>query len=660
MYSTVKETAIRWGISDRRVRALCAAGKIPGAYQVGRGWNIPSDLPKPHDGRVKSSALTAKELERKRIMINSMRALTSGEKERRDEEFAIEYIYNSEAIGGSSLSLRDTELIICGINIEDKPASEQHDVLLHKKALDYVYSSVALKRDLSETLIRQLHSFLLESKPEDRGEYRRVPVRIPGTAYKPSYPMSIKDDMAQVLYSYKKNADNFMEALARLHIGFESIHPFIDGNGRVGRLIVNFELMKAGYPPIVFRFIDRKKYYDAFSQYQATGKSTLMEELLYEALERSIDEFMSFSMSRTQRTDDMPEFMEKVAYEFKYDGVPVSCELFGNGHINKSYFVMTDRDRKYILQCINSVAFHDVPGLMDNAIAVSKHIAAKGGKSLHFIPTTDGRYWYVDGDGNYWRSYEHVEALCLQAVEKPDDFYESAVAFGTFQNMLNDFPAETLTETIPNFHNTPNRFSNLHKAVSEDGMRRVNQVLPEIEFALAREAEAGKLMDMLYTGELPLRVTHNDTKLNNVLLDKDTRKALCVIDLDTVMPGLSAFDFGDAIRFGASTAAEDEQDLSKVKVNLYLFRLFARGFIKSCPKLTENEKSVLVLGAKLMTLETGIRFLTDYLEGDRYFNISYPEQNLDRARTQLKLVADMEDHWKEMESIVREEADRFT
>lgn len=348
--------------------------------------------------------------------------------------------------------------------------------------------------------------------------------------------------------------------------------------------------------------------------------------------------------------------MVESAYKFRFKGEPVSCEQLNVGHINKSFFVTTDCGSRYVLQCMNSVAFHNVPGLMDNAIAVSKHIASKGGRTLNFVPGEDGNYYCIDNEGGYWRSYEFVDGcICLSYPEIPEDFYESAVAFGTFQNMLDDFPADTLCETIPNFHNTPDRYDIFRRTVQEDKIGRVKTALPEIEFVLAREKEADTLMNMLYVGDLPLRVTHNDTKLNNVLLDKNTRKAVCVIDLDTVMPGLSAFDFGDAIRFGASTAVEDEKDISKVRLDLYLFRLFARGYLKACPNLTENEKAVLVTGSKLMTLECGMRFLTDYLDGDNYFNTDYPEHNLTRARTQFKLVDDMEKHWDEMLSIIEEE-----
>ena len=206
------------------------------------------------------------------------------------------------------------------------------------------------------------------------------------------------------------------------------------------------------------------------------------------------------------------------------------------------------------------------------------------------------------------------------------------------------------------FHNTANRYRNFRKALAADKVGRAKEVQAEIEFALAREEEASMLVNMQASGELPTRVTHNDTKLNNVMLDADTRTALCVIDLDTIMPGLSLYDYGDSIRFGASTAAEDEKDLSKVEMDLELFRIYTRGFLQACPGLTENERKMMPMGAKLMTLECGVRFLTDYLDGDNYFKIHYPEQNLDRCHTQFKLVADMEKKWDQMMKIVEEES----
>ena len=255
--------------------------------------------------------------------------------------------------------------------------------------------------------------------------------------------------------------------------------------------------------------------------------------------------------------------------------------------------------------------------------------------------------------------YDFVEGtICLQLPETDEDFYQSAVGFGTFQQLLTDFPAAKLHETIPNFHNTPDRYRALLETLERDPMHRAAQVQPEIEFALARQAEMSAIQNALASGKLPLRVTHNDTKLNNVLLDAKTRKALCVIDLDTVMPGSSLYDFGDSIRFGAATAAEDEKDLSKMEMSLERFRVFTRGYVRACPGLTGKELEMLPMGAKTMTMECGVRFLTDYLDGDHYFAVHRGGQNLDRARTQFRLVADMEKKWNEMQKIVAEEANK--
>lgn len=348
--------------------------------------------------------------------------------------------------------------------------------------------------------------------------------------------------------------------------------------------------------------------------------------------------------------------MEQAAFHFATDGAPVTCALYGSGHINRTYLVETDTGARYILQRLSSVAFHDIPGLMSNIIRVTKHIAAKSvreNSTLHFIPADNGEYYYIDDSGAYWRSYRFVDAICIQLPETPDDFYQSAVAFGTFQSQLSDFPAETLTETIPNFHHTPDRYRIFREKIKEDPVGRAASVQQEIDFYLSREEDGSVLQRMRENGQLPVRVTHNDTKLNNVLLDEKTRKAVCVIDLDTVMPGLSAYDFGDSIRFGASTAVEDERNLEKVSMDLNLFRIYTEGFVSSCPSLTKEERHALPLGAKIMTLECGMRFLTDYLDGDHYFKTAYAEHNLVRARTQMKLVADMEEKWQEMEKIVR-------
>ena len=269
--------------------------------------------------------------------------------------------------------------------------------------------------------------------------------------------------------------------------------------------------------------------------------------------------------------------------------------------------------------------------------------------------TKDGSSYYTDEDGSKWRVYEFIEgAQTFDAVESKEDFYQSAVAFGKFQAQLANFPAETLHETIPNFHNTAKRYQDFEKAVEADVKGRAAEVQEEIAFVRARSKEVSELHDMLAKGELPLRVTHNDTKLNNIMIDSDTHQAICVIDLDTVMPGLSAHDFGDAIRFGANTAAEDEPDVSKVSLSLELFEIYVKGFLEGCGgRLTPNEIKVLPMGAKMMTLECGMRFLADYLEGDVYFKISREKHNLDRCRTQFALVADMEKKWQQMCELCR-------
>lgn len=346
---------------------------------------------------------------------------------------------------------------------------------------------------------------------------------------------------------------------------------------------------------------------------------------------------------------------------FQLDAEPVSCAPYGCGHINATYLAVTASGRRYILQKINHHTFRDVAGLMENITAVTEflHTKTDDPRSVLTLVRTHEGASYLHAQEGYWRVYNFVEdTLCLQLPETDEDFYQSAVGFGTFQQLLADFPAEKLHETIPSFHNTPDRYRAFLDVLDRDPMRRAAQVQPEIDFALARQAEMAVLQAALTAGELPLRVTHNDTKLNNVLLDAKTRKALCVIDLDTVMPGSSLYDFGDSIRFGAATAAEDEQDLSKMELSLERFRAFTRGYIRACPNLTQKEVELLPLGAKVMTMECGVRFLTDYLDGDHYFAVHRSGQNLDRARTQFKLAADMEKKWSDMQKIVAEEKEK--
>ena len=355
----------------------------------------------------------------------------------------------------------------------------------------------------------------------------------------------------------------------------------------------------------------------------------------------------------------MNENLFEVLRAFRLDAKPVSCEPYGCGHINVTYLAVMESSRRYILQKINNNTFRDVAGLMENITAVTEFLRTKTDdpRSVLTLVKTHDSASYLHAQDAYWRVYDFVEGtICLQLSETDEDFYQSAVGFGTFQQLLTDFPAAKLHETIPNFHNTPDRYRALLETLERDPMHRAAQVQPEIEFALARQAEMSAIQNALTAGELPLRVTHNDTKLNNVLLDAATRQALCVIDLDTVMPGSSLYDFGDSIRFGAATAAEDEKDLSKMEMSLDRFRVFTRGYVRACPGLTAKELELLPMGAKTMTMECGVRFLTDYLDGDHYFAVHREGQNLDRCRTQFKLVADMEKKWDEMRKIVEEES----
>ena len=349
--------------------------------------------------------------------------------------------------------------------------------------------------------------------------------------------------------------------------------------------------------------------------------------------------------------------MEKLLSNFSLSGAPVKWARYGHGHINETYLVETDAPHAYILQKINRHVFPDIPGLMRNIAAVTAYLwkqTPDPRRVLTLVPTRLGGTYWVDEAGDPWRVYEFVtDSLCLDRPETENDLRQSGVAFGTFQNQLAHFPAETLTEVLPGFHDTPLRFAQLKEAIKNDLAGRAREAEREIDLYLAQEKHAGFLTDLLRKGDLPLRVTHNDTKLNNVMLDKTTRTPLCVIDLDTVMPGLVANDFGDSIRFGAATAPEDEQDLDKVGMSLRLFRAYADGFLGACGgRLTALEKETLPMGALLMTLECGSRFLADYLNGDQYFRTARPGQNLRRARTHIKMVQDMLEKQDEMRAIV--------
>ena len=351
---------------------------------------------------------------------------------------------------------------------------------------------------------------------------------------------------------------------------------------------------------------------------------------------------------------------------FRYEGEPVSVSPYGNGHINDTFlleFECGERERaKIILQRMNRAVFEKPVELMENITGVTSHLRRKivenGGdperETLNVMQAEDGKPYYKDSLGDYWRSYKFItDATSYDKVEKSEHFYQSAVAFGNFQRLLADYPAETLHETIKGFHDTKARFRVFKETVEKDIAGRADSVKDEIQFVLDREDTANYFSGLLSRGEVPVRVTHNDTKLNNIMIDNRTGKGICVIDLDTVMPGLAVNDFGDSIRFGASTAAEDETDLSKVSCSMELFELYAKGYIEGCGgKLTEKEIELMPMGAKVMTFECGMRFLTDYLQGDTYFKIHREHHNLDRARTQFKLVEDMERKWYTMKGII--------
>ena len=334
-----------------------------------------------------------------------------------------------------------------------------------------------------------------------------------------------------------------------------------------------------------------------------------------------------------------------------------------SGHINDTYLVQAP-GRKLTLQRINHFVFPSPENIMENILGVTsflrEKIAAQGGdpdrETLTVVPTVEGASFARDEAGNYWRCTVYVDgAASHESVQDLSMLEEAGRAFGRFQQLLCDYPADTLHEIIPDFHNTPARYRQLEQAAEKNAAGRLGEVGPELDFARARKQDCALLMDLLAQGELPLRVTHNDTKLSNVLLDDATGKAVCVIDLDTVMPGLCAFDFGDSIRAGASTAAEDEDDLSKVHFDLDLFRAYSKGFLSAAGQaLTEKELETLPDGARLMTLEVGMRFLADYLNGDVYFRTAYPTHNLDRARNQFALVREMEEKRGDMDRILRE------
>lgn len=359
--------------------------------------------------------------------------------------------------------------------------------------------------------------------------------------------------------------------------------------------------------------------------------------------------------------------IETLVENFKFEGKLVEFSCHVCGHINETFILNFKKDDetacKYILQKINSDVFKSPEKLMENIKNVTTHISnkvllANGDpfrETINIIPTIDNKTFYKSIEGDYWRALVFIEgAKTYQMVEKPEHLYTTGKAIGRFQRQLADFPVELLHETIPDFHNTKKRYETFLEAVKADSIGRVSTVNPEIDFVISRGEETKVLVNMLKEGKLTLRVTHNDTKFNNIMIDNITGEGIAVIDLDTVMPGLSLYDFGDSIRSGATTALEDEADLSKVSFDLNLFEHFTKGYIEEVKdSLTEVEIEYLPFSAKLITLELGMRFLMDHINGDKYFKIHRENHNLERARNQFKLVADMEEHMEEMKKIIK-------
>ena len=356
----------------------------------------------------------------------------------------------------------------------------------------------------------------------------------------------------------------------------------------------------------------------------------------------------------------------EIVHRFRFGGDITDSHLCKYGHINDTFVVrvgQNGRNQRYILQRINHHVFRQPEALMSNIMRVTSFLREKieqdGGdpdrETLTLIPTKEGRLYHATPDGDFWRAYRYIEgARTYLQPERPEQLFQAGRAFGRFLRLLDDFPAGELHETIPDFHHTPKRFEALVQAVDEDAHNRARGVRDLIAQAEARGEKMGLIITALQSGKLPQRVTHNDTKFNNVLLDEATGEAICVVDLDTVMPGSALYDFGDFVRTGANTGAEDEQNLDRVSLNLDYFDAIARGFLQeTAGALTPLEREWLPLSAWLLTFEVAMRFLTDYLNGDVYFRIHRPDHNLERARAQFRLAMDMEAREDAMARIVR-------
>ncbi len=353
--------------------------------------------------------------------------------------------------------------------------------------------------------------------------------------------------------------------------------------------------------------------------------------------------------------------LEEILDNYTFKGEYCGYSVLNNGHINNTYminFATDEGEKSYILQQINTAVFKDPDVLMKNYIGVTDFVRSKvaenGGdpkrEAVKVYCTNSGNSYFIDKEGRYWRIINYItDTVSYNFPDNAEICRSAGKAFGKFQQILADYPIDRLYETIPNFHNTVSRYADFEAALSADKIGRASSVEKEIDFVKSRKADCAVLLGLLEKGELPLRVTHNDTKLNNILFDKDSGEGICIIDLDTVMPGLSLYDFGDSLRFAGNTADEDEKDLSKVSFNTDIYRSYTEGYLSTAiDSLNDAEIYYLPFSVKLMTLECGIRFLTDYLNGDVYFRIAHPEHNLDRCRTQFALVEDIEKKYDEL------------
>lgn len=356
--------------------------------------------------------------------------------------------------------------------------------------------------------------------------------------------------------------------------------------------------------------------------------------------------------------------MFDIIHHFCLKGAPSSISPFGSGHINDTYLIQTvpGSAPDYVLQRINHQVFKNIPGLMENIAHVTHHIHQQmtkkpgqfpGFQSLFLVPANDGRLFYTDPGGNFWRLYQYIAgSRSYNQVENPPLAYEGGKAFGVFLTLTSELSPQNLIETIPRFHDITWRMEQFKTAIRNDTVHRVKLIEQEIGFVMDRIEEMLCIDQLTKSQQLPLRVTHNDTKFNNILFDRNN-KAICIVDLDTVMPGNVLFDFGDAIRTGATKAQEDEEDLSKVSFNMELFEAYTKGFLETAGnRLTRTEIGHLAFSAKFMTFLIGIRFLTDYIQGDTYYKIGYPEHNLQRARVQFALLRSMEIHFSDMKDLV--------